>query len=88
MKPLGGKIILESKTVTAIECLHYAMNTAVDVIITGCDSMDILNQALTAARTFKPLSKEEVAAILAKTAPVAQGGEFELYKTTTHFDVP
>lgn len=86
MKPLGGKIILESQTVTPVECLHYAMNTSVDVVITGCDSMDILNQAIHAAQTFKPLSAEEVATILAKTAPVAQGGQFELYKTTTHFD--
>jgi hypothetical protein len=69
-----------------MECLHYAMNSGVDVVITGCDSMDRLQQAILAARTFKPLSQQEVAAILAKTAPVAQAGRFEIYKATTHFD--
>jgi len=86
MKPLGGKIILDSKVVQPLECLHYAMNAGPDVVITGCDSIDILNQAILAAKTFMPLTHEQVAAILAKTAPVAQGGQFELYKTTTHFD--
>jgi hypothetical protein len=32
------------------------------------------------------MSKEEIAALLAKTAPAAQTGEFELYKTSHHFD--
>jgi len=86
MKPLGGKIILESKRVTPVECLHYAMSTSVDVVITGCDSMDILNQAIHVAQSFTPLTGPEIAAILGKTLPVAQGGQFELYKTTTHFD--
>jgi predicted aldo/keto reductase-like oxidoreductase len=86
MKPLGGTVILRSRTVTPIECLQYALSTSVDVVITGMDSMDILNQALQTAHNFKPLSETELAAILAKTAPVAQSGQFELYKTTTNFD--
>ncbi|PYV80951.1 MAG: aldo/keto reductase, partial [Acidobacteria bacterium] len=56
------------------------------VVITGCDSMEILNQALNAARTFKPMSKSEVAALLAKTSSAAAKGEFEQYKTTHNFD--
>ncbi len=86
MKPIGGKVIMESKTVTATECLHYAMNLPTSVVITGCDSLPILQQALQAARSFKPMSEKEVAALLAKTAPVATAGKFELYKTTHHFD--
>ena len=86
MKPLGGKIILESKTVTAVECLHYAMSTSVDVVITGCDSMDILSQAIKAAQGFTPLSADQMAGILVRTEPVATGGQYELYKSTTHFD--
>jgi predicted aldo/keto reductase-like oxidoreductase len=86
MKPMGDKIILESKTVTPVECLRYAMNLPVSVVITGCDSLDILNQAINTAKSFKPLSQQEVADILAKTAPVAQSGQYELYKTSNHFD--
>jgi predicted aldo/keto reductase-like oxidoreductase len=86
MKSMGDKIILKSKAVTPIECLHYAMNLPTSVVITGCDSLDILKQALEAARTFKPMSPDQVSALLAKTTQVAQKGEFELYKTSQHFD--
>jgi predicted aldo/keto reductase-like oxidoreductase len=86
MKPMGDAIILRSKTVTAVECLRYAMNLPTSVVITGCESMQILQQALDAARSFKPMSKDEVAALLAKTASGSAKGEFELYKTTHNFD--
>ncbi len=86
MKSMGSPYILQSKTVTPMECLHYAMNLPVSVVITGCDSMAILEQALTAARTFKPLSGTEVAALLAKTQKAAAAGKYELYKSTDHFD--
>jgi predicted aldo/keto reductase-like oxidoreductase len=86
MKSMGDKIILDSKAVTPVECLHYAMNLPTSVVITGCDSIPILQQALNAARTFQPLSSQRVAALLAKTAQVAQKGQYELYKTSHHFD--
>jgi predicted aldo/keto reductase-like oxidoreductase len=86
MKPLANGLILKSKTVTAIECLHYALNLPTSVVITGCDSMEILEQALEAARTFRPMSAAEVRALLAKTAKAASTGEFELFKTTSIFD--
>ncbi len=86
MKPMGDAIILRSKTASAIECLHYAMNLPTSVVITGCDSLPILQQALDAARSFKPMGKEEVAQLLARTASAATKGEYELYKTTHNFD--
>jgi predicted aldo/keto reductase-like oxidoreductase len=86
MKPMGDKIILKSKTATPIECLHYAMNLPTSVVITGCDSVDILHQALKAARSFKPMSSTEVAALLAKTETAAKNGEFERYKSSHDFD--
>jgi predicted aldo/keto reductase-like oxidoreductase len=86
MKPMGAGIILGSKTVEPIECLHYAMNLPTSVVITGCDTVALLEQAVTAARTFKPMSETQVASLLAKTAPAAQNGEYEKYKTTTNFD--
>ena len=86
MKSMGDPFILQSKTVTAIECLHYAMNLPTSVVITGCDSLKILQQALDAARSFRPMDKQELAALLAKTAKAAQAGEFEKYKTSHHFD--
>jgi aryl-alcohol dehydrogenase-like predicted oxidoreductase len=86
MKPMGDGVILESKTATPIECLHYAMNLPTSVVITGCDSMERLEQALTAARSFRPRGPTEVDALLAKTARAAREGRYELYKTTQKHD--
>jgi predicted aldo/keto reductase-like oxidoreductase len=86
MKSMGSGVILKSKAVNAIECLHYAMNLPTSVVITGIDSMKILNQAFKAAATFRPLSRTQVARLRAKTADVAQDGQFELFKTTSIFD--
>lgn len=86
MKSLGNGILLNSKTVTAMECLHYALNLPTSVVITGIDSMEILDQACEAVRTFQPMSDEDVRALLAKTAAAAKYGEFELFKTSTAFD--
>jgi aryl-alcohol dehydrogenase-like predicted oxidoreductase len=86
MKSMASGRILKSKTVTAMECLQYALNLPTSVVITGIDSMKVLNQALDAARTFRPLSQDEVAAILARTRAAAAGGTFESFKTTTLHD--
>jgi aryl-alcohol dehydrogenase-like predicted oxidoreductase len=86
MKSMGDKIILKSNTATPVECLHYAMNLPTSVVITGCDSLKILQQAHDAARSFKPMSETAVATLLAKTAPAASKGEYELYKTSHNFD--
>jgi predicted aldo/keto reductase-like oxidoreductase len=86
MKSMGDQIILNSKAVTPVECLHYAMNLPVSVVITGIDSLSILDQAVNAAKSFQPLSGAAVSALLAKTQNVAQNGQFELYKTSHHFD--
>jgi predicted aldo/keto reductase-like oxidoreductase len=86
MKPMGDPFILKSNTVTAVECLHYAMNLPTSVVITGCDSLPILRQALDAARAFQPMNSSQVAALLAKTTKAAEAGQFELYKTSHHFD--
>jgi aryl-alcohol dehydrogenase-like predicted oxidoreductase len=86
MKALANGTILESNTVTATECLQYAMNLPTSVVITGCESMEDLEQALNSARTFKPLTKEQVSALLSKTEKAAARGEFELFKTTSVYD--
>jgi predicted aldo/keto reductase-like oxidoreductase len=86
MKAMGDQIILKSNTVKPIECLHYAMNLPTSTVITGIDSMEILNQAFEAARTFKPMSQAQTAALLKKTAKVAAKGQYELFKTSDRFD--
>src|SRR6266851_1971515 len=86
MKSMANGILLKSKTATPIECLQYALNLPTSVVITGIDSMEILDQAFEAVRTFHPLSKEELDALLQKTVAAALSGRFEPFKTTSIFD--
>lgn len=87
MKSMGDPYILRSNTVTPIECLHYAMNLLpTSTVITGIDSMQLLEQAFEAVRTFKPMNREQVLALLERTRVAAAKGQYELYKTTNQFD--
>jgi len=86
MKTMANGIILRSKTVTAMECLHYALNLPVSVVITGIDSLKILEQAFEAVGSFKPLTAARRESILAKTKQAASHGEFEPFKISSIFD--
>ena len=86
MKSMGDGVILKSKTVSPVECLHYALNLPTSVVITGIDKPEILDQAIEAVKTFRAMSEQEVSALLAKTKEVAMAGKYELFKTSSHFD--
>jgi len=86
MKSMGDGNILKAKVVTPLECLQYALSLPTSVVITGIDSMAILDQAFEAVRTYSSLSKGDIAAILKKTETVAADGRFEPFKTTPVFD--
>lgn len=86
MKTFGGQYILDSKTVKPVEALHFCFSLPIAVQITGIDSQQILVQALEAVRTFKPLTRAEVASLLARTRSTALEGKYELYKISTRFD--
>ena len=86
MKSMGSGVILKSRAVTPIECLHYSLNLPTSVVITGIDSMKILKQAFEAARTFERLTKQQVEKLRAKSAKAAANGDYELFKTTSIFD--
>jgi hypothetical protein len=62
------------------------MNLPTSVVITGIDSEKILDQAFEAVRTFKPMNADQVAALVAKTAPYGAEGKYEFFKTSSHFD--
>jgi aryl-alcohol dehydrogenase-like predicted oxidoreductase len=86
MKPLASGNVLKTGTATPIECLHYALNLPTSVVMNGCDSMERLDQALEAVRTFKPLTDAQLRALVAKTKAAAMTGQFEPFKTTAQFD--
>lgn len=86
MKSMAGGVILKSNTVIPMECLHYALHLPTSTVVTGVDSMETLNQALEAARSFEPMSEARVSALLEKTRAVASHGEFEPFKVSSIFD--
>jgi aryl-alcohol dehydrogenase-like predicted oxidoreductase len=86
MKPLASAHALKTGKVTAVECLQYALSLPVSVVITGCESMERLEQALEAVRTFRPMSKAAVEALLAKTKSDAVTGKYEPFKTAVQYD--
>ncbi len=91
MKTFGDKTLLEAAgkagvKLDPIAMLHYGLTQPVSVVITGIDRPEILDQAVTAATTFSPLSQEQQDALLARTAAIAADGKNEYYKTTRFFD--
>jgi predicted aldo/keto reductase-like oxidoreductase len=86
MKTFGDSFVLKSNTVQPMEALHYGLTQPVSVLITGINNTQLLDQALEAARTFKPMTTAEVKALLDRTAVAAAEGNFEPFKTTSHFD--
>jgi aryl-alcohol dehydrogenase-like predicted oxidoreductase len=86
MKPMGNGHVLRAGSVAAIECLHYALSLPTSVVITGCESVERVGQAIEAVRTFKPLTEPQIAALLARTEDQAMSGEYEPFKTTAMFD--
>ena len=86
MKALAAGHILKGGDVSPIECLHYALNLPTSVVITGIDSLKILDQAIQAIDTFKPMSSEEMSALLSRTTALAATGNYEPFKTDNLFD--
>jgi predicted aldo/keto reductase-like oxidoreductase len=86
MKPLCDGLICRRGVATAVECLHYAMSLPTSVVITGCNSLPLLQQALDAARSFRPMSNVQRSALLARTAKEVGEGDYEPWKSGTAYD--
>lgn len=86
MKPLADGHALRSGALSAVECLHYALSMPTSVVITGCERAEIVDQAITAARTFRPLTEQALADIRSRSAKVAAEGRFEPFKVTHQYD--
>lgn len=86
MKPLAAGEAVRSGTATAEECLRYAMSLPTSVVITGCDSLPILEQALRVWHNFTPMVPDEMDALRARTRGRNAEGALEGYKTSGRFD--
>ena len=86
MKTFGGGAILKSNTAQPAEMLQYSLSQPVSVVITGIDRHEILDQALLAASTFKPMTSEQMASLLSRTREAAVSGLYERFKTNVDAD--
>lgn len=90
MKSLGGGhprgIIVSNTSITAPECMRYALSLPIASLVVGITSMEDLEQDLAVARDFKPMDEKEKQALLARAAPVAGDGRYERFKSTQAFD--
>lgn len=86
MKPLGAGAVVRDGFATAEECLRYALSLPTSVVITGCDSLPIAEQAIRVWQSFAPMTPTEMASLRARAAPRNGAGVLEGYKTGTRFD--
>jgi uncharacterized protein len=86
MKSLGGGEILKTGRVKPEECLRYALSLPTSVVISGMDSLEVLEKNLALVKGFTPLGADEREALLARSRPVALSGKHELFKTSAKFD--
>ncbi len=86
MKPMGDGEILKSNAVTAEECLRYSLSLPTSVVITGCETEGVLDQAIDVAMRFSPLDGPEKEQLLAHTKPHATDGRYEGFKTSEDYD--
>jgi uncharacterized protein len=86
MKTFAFGAIIKANVADPIDMLHYSMTLPISVVITGMDTMPRLEQALTAAKTFKPMTQDQIATLLAKSKDLAADGHLELFKTSPSFD--
>lgn len=88
MKPLASGRLPKEGTISAEECLNYALTMPTSVVITGCENMRDLEQALRVGDAFTPLSDDALAALRDRAATIAgaETGAIEGWKTTGTFD--
>jgi aryl-alcohol dehydrogenase-like predicted oxidoreductase len=86
MKPMADGRIVHAGLAAPEECLRYAMSLPSSVVVTGCDAMERVEQALRVGHGFSPLAEGEIDALLARTAAAGRDGGTELYKTTERYD--
>lgn len=86
MKNMASGLILRSNVMAPGECLRYAMSLPVSVVLSGMDSLEVMEKNLAMVRSFTPMNREEMAALETRTLEAAMSGKIEIYKTTMAFD--
>jgi hypothetical protein len=87
MKSFGGGHLNDTELgISAEDALRYSMSLPVATVVSGMDSLEVLRKNIAVADGFTPLSTEEREALLSRSAPYADGGKGELFKSTRNFE--
>ena len=79
MKTASAGNTIKKGIATAGECLRFAWSQPITAAVSGCGNMEHLRENMKTAMSFAPMTKEEQASLLARTAP-HKGTEIESYK--------
>jgi len=77
---MGG--ILRNNIAPIEECLRFSLSHDIDTLVSGVETVEQLEQNVLVVKTFKQMSKEEIAAVIERTAKGPYGDEVEIYKGT------
>jgi predicted aldo/keto reductase-like oxidoreductase len=89
MKSLGGTAdAVKQGVLTVEEALRYVLSLPVATLVSGMDSLGVLQQNLEIVRKFKPMTDAEREALRKRVAAQAGDGRFELYKISAKFEGP
>jgi predicted aldo/keto reductase-like oxidoreductase len=85
MKTVAGGH-LKRANVDPAAAIRYAWCQPVATVVSGMENMELLRANIELARSFTPMSDEEMQNLLASTKEAAMTGEYELFKTTRNYD--
>lgn len=80
MKSNGMGSIAANGVATIPECLRFTWSQDIDTLVSGVETVEQLEQNVLACKTFRPMSREESAALLARTKRGPHGAKVERYK--------
>jgi len=87
MKSLGGDgRAVKAKVVTAQDALAYALSLPVATVVSGMESMRVLQQNVAVAEGLRPMSAQARQALRRRLTAQAADGRFELYKISAAFE--
>ena len=90
MKTFGDGYIYEAvvgaKLATPVEMLQFSLSQPTSVVIAGINDQMLLDQAVTVATNFKPMTEQQTADLLDRTRRVGITGESQQMKVSFHFD--
>ncbi|MFV2068031.1 MAG: aldo/keto reductase [Pirellulales bacterium] len=84
MKALGSGVIPGKLGIPAATCRRFALSLPISTLVCGIKSLDNLRQDLAMARSFTPVSQQEIKQLLAQTQQPGHDGKLEPWKTTNY----